>query len=48
MGQANLYLRDKKGFFWNPLQVLMEILSDTTAVADLFLQEQITSVNLRD
>lgn len=48
MGQANLSLRAKKGFFWNPLQVLMEFLSDTAAVADLFLQEQITSSSLRD
>lgn len=33
---------------WNPLQALMEFLSDTAVVADLLLQELIASDTLMD
>lgn len=38
-GKVNLYLRDKTG--WNPLQILMEFLSDSEAVEDFFSRNKL-------
>lgn len=45
-GKASHYLTDEMG--WNPLQILMEFLSDSAAVGYFFFQKQITSASLRD